>query len=41
MTYYNICSKCGKQFLTGDRKDTTCSICNGDFPALKYYEVEK
>ena len=41
MTYFKFCSKCNIQFLTGDRQDNICSNCDGTFPRLKYFEIDK
>ena len=41
MTYFHKCIKCGRNFLTGELADVTCCICDGSFPSLTYYEVEK
>lgn len=39
MTYFHICEKCGKQFLTGERGDFKCVSCLGLFPPLTYYDL--
>lgn len=41
MTYFHICEKCGKRFLTGERGDFKCVKCLGLFEPLTYWEIEQ